>query len=72
MFCNNAYYLEYMTYQDYAQEFSLRFLKSDWMAEPGLRRVTTHEEPMPNEDSVLILMGGVAMENKAFDWTLHL
>ena len=25
---------------------------------------------MPNEESVLILMGGVAMENKAFDWAL--
>ena len=40
MFCNNADYQAYMTYQDYAQEFSLRFLKSDWTAEQGLRRVT--------------------------------
>ncbi|MEF2620904.1 MAG: transposase, partial [Xylanibacter rarus] len=34
------------------------------------RRVTRMRTAMPGEESVLTLMGSVAMENKAFDWLL--
>ena len=33
----------------------------------GFRRVTRMRTDMPNEESVLTLMGSVAMEHKAFD-----
>lgn len=34
------------------------------------RRVTHMRTAMPNEESVLTLMGSVAMDHKAYDWIL--
>lgn len=34
------------------------------------RMVTRMRTAMPNEESVLIMMGSVVMENNAFDWAL--
>ena len=69
---NNADYKAYMTYLNYAPEIQSMIYTTNWIERLNrdFRRVTRMRTAMPNEESVLILMGSVAMENKAFDRAL--
>ena len=66
---NNADYKAYMTYLNYAPEIQAMIYTTNWIERLNrdFRRVTRMRTAMPNEDSVLTLMGSVAMEHKAFD-----
>lgn len=66
---NNADYKAYMTYLNYAPEIQAMIYTTNWIERlnPDFRRVTKMRTAMPNEESVLALMGSVAMEHKAFD-----
>ncbi len=66
---NNADYKAYMTYLNYALEIQSMIYTTNWIERLNrdFRRVTRMRTAMPNEDSVLTLMGSVAMEHKAFD-----
>lgn len=66
---NNADYKAYMTYLNYAPEIQSMIYTTNWIERLNrdFRRVTRMRTAMPNEDSVLTLMGSVAMEHKAFD-----
>lgn len=66
---NNADYKAYMTYLNYAPEIQSMIYTTNWIERLNrdFRRVTRMRTAMPNEESVLTLMGSVAMEHKAFD-----
>lgn len=65
----NADYKAYMTYLNYAPEIQSMIYTTNWIERLNrdFRRVTRMRTAMPNEESVLTLMGSVAMEHKAFD-----
>lgn len=65
----NANYKAYMTYQNYASELQSMIYTTNWIERlnRNFRRVTIMCTAMPNEESVLTLMGSVAMKHKAFD-----
>ncbi len=69
---NNADYKAYMTYLNYAPEIQAMIYTTNWIERLNrdFRRVTRMRTAMPNEDSVLTLMGSVAMDHKAFDRVL--
>ena len=69
---NNAYYRAYMTYLNYAPEIQAMIYTTNWIERLNrdFRRVTRMRTAMPNEESVLTLMGSVAMDHKAFDRAL--
>lgn len=69
---NNADCKAYMTYLNYATVIQLMILDDphnqlNREANRDFRRVTRMRTAMPNEESVLTLMGSVAMEHRAFD-----
>jgi transposase-like protein len=66
---NNADYKAYMTYLNYAPQIQSMIYTTNWIERLNrdFRRVTRMRTAMPNEDSVLTLMGSVAMEHKPFD-----
>lgn len=66
---NNADYKAYMTYLSYAPEIQSMIYTTNWIERLNwdFRRVTGMRTAMLNEESVLTLMGSVAMEHKAFD-----
>ena len=69
---NNADYRAYMTYLNYASEIQAMIYTTNWIERLNrdFRRVTRRRTAMPNEESVLTLMGSVAMDHKAFDRAL--
>lgn len=69
---NNSDYKAYMTYLNYAPEIQAMIYTTNWIERLNrdFRRVTRMRTAMPNEDSVLTLMGSVAMDHKAFDRAL--
>ena len=69
---NNADYKVYMTYLNYAPEIQAMIYTTNWIERLNrdFRRVTRMRTAMPNEESVLTLMGSVAMDHKAFDRAL--
>lgn len=69
MLRDNADYKAYMVYLNYATEIQGMIYTTNWIERLNrdFRRVTRMRTAMPNEDSVLVLMGSVAMEHKAFD-----
>ena len=69
---NNADYKVYMTYLNYAPEIQAMIYTTNWIEwlNRDFRRVTRMRTAMPNEESVLTLMGSVAMDHKAFDRAL--
>jgi len=69
---HNADYKAYMTYLNYAPEIQSMIYTTNWIERLNrdFRRVTRMRTAMPNEESVLTLMGSVAMEHKAFDRVL--
>lgn len=66
---NNADYKAYMTYLNYAPEIQSMIYTTNWIERLNrdFRIVTRMRTAMPGEESVLTLMGSVAMEHKAFD-----
>ena len=69
---NSADYKAYMTYLNYAPEIQAMIYTTNWIERlnQDFRRVTRMRTAMPNEESVLTLMGSVAMDQKAFDRAL--
>ncbi len=69
---NNADCKAYMTYLNYAPEIQAMIYTTNWIERLNgdFRRVTRMRTAMPNEESVLTLMGSVAMDHKAFDRAL--
>lgn len=69
---NNADYKAYMTYLNYAPEIQAMIYTTNWIERLNrdLRRVTRMRTAMPNEESVLTLMGSVAMDHRIFDRAL--
>ena len=69
---NNADYKAYMTYLNYAPEIQAMIYTTNWIERLNrdFRRVTRMRTAMPNEESVLTLIGSVAMDRKAFDRAL--
>ena len=69
---NSADYKAYMTYLNYAPEIQAMIYTTNWIERLNrdFRRVTRMRTAMPNEESVLTLMGSVAMDHKAFDRAL--
>ena len=69
---NNADYKVYMTYLNYAPEIQAMIYTTNWIERLNrdFRRVTRMRTAMPNEESVLTLIGSVAMDHKAFDRAL--
>lgn len=69
---NNADYKAYMTYLNYTPEIQAMIYITNWIERLNrdFRRVTRMRTVMPNEESVLTLMGSVAMDHKAFDRAL--
>ena len=66
---NNADYKAYMTYLNYAPQIQSMIYTTNWIERLNrdFRRVTRMRTAMPNEESVLTLMGSVAMDHKAYD-----
>ena len=66
---NNPDYKAYLTYLNYAPEIQSMIYTTNWIERLNrdFRRVTRMRTAMPNEESVLTLIGSVAMEHKAFD-----
>lgn len=66
---NNADYKAYLTYLNYAPEIQSMIYTTNWIERLNrdFRRVTRMRTAMPNEDSVITLMGSVAIDHKAFD-----
>ena len=66
---DNADYKAYMTYLNHAPEIQSMTYTTNRTGRLNrdFRRVTGMRTAMPTEESVLTLMGSVAMENKAFD-----
>lgn len=69
---NNADYKAYMTYLNYAPEIQAMIYTTNWIERLNrdFRRVTRMRTAMPNEESVLTLMGSVAMDHRIFDRAL--
>lgn len=69
---NNADYKAYMVYLNYAPEIQAMIYTTNWIERLNrdFRRVTRMRTAMPNEESVLTLMGSVAMDHRAFDRAL--
>ena len=65
-------YKAYLTYLNYAPEIQGMVYTTNWIERLNrdFRRVTRMRTAMPNEESVLTLMGSVAMDHKAFDRAL--
>ena len=65
-------YKAYLTYLNYAPEIQGMIYTTNWIERLNrdFRRVTRMRTAMPNEESVLALMGSVAMDHKAFDRAL--
>ena len=66
---NNADYKAYMTYLNYAPQIQSMIYTTNWIERLNrdFRRVTRMRIAMPNEESVLTLMGSVAMDHNAYD-----
>ncbi len=66
---NNTDYKAYMTYLNYNPKIQSMIYITNWIERLNrdFRRVTKMRTAMPNEESVLTLMGSVAMDHKAFD-----
>lgn len=66
---NNPDYKAYMTYLNYAPEIQSMIYTTNWIERLNrdFRRVTRMRTAMPNEESVLTLMGSVTMDHKAYD-----
>ena len=66
---NNADYKAYMTYLNYVPEIQSMIYTTNWIERLNrdFRHITRMRTAMPNEESVLTLMGSVAMEHRAFD-----
>lgn len=66
---NNADYKAYMTYLNYVPEIQSMIYTTNWIERLNrdFRRVTRMRTAMPNEDSVLTLLGSVSMDHKAFN-----
>ena len=58
-----------MIYLNYAPQIQSMIYTTNWIdrLNRDFRRVTRMRTAMPNEESVLTLMGSVAMEHKAYD-----
>lgn len=69
---DNPDYKAYLTYLNYAPEIQGMIYTTNWIERLNrdFRRVTRMRTAMPNEESVLTLMGSVAMDHKAFDRAL--
>ena len=69
---DNVDYKAYMTYLNYAPEIQAMIYTTNWIERLNrdFRRVTRMRTAMPNEESVLTLMGSLAMDHKAFDRVL--
>lgn len=69
---DNSDYKAYLTYLNYAPEIHGMVYTANWIERLNrdFRRVTRMRTAMPNEESVLALMGSVAMDHKAFDRAL--
>lgn len=69
---DNPDYKAYLTYLNYAPEIRGMIYTTNWIERLNrdFRRVTRMRTAMPNGESVLTLMGSVAMDHKAFDRTL--
>lgn len=69
---SNPDYKACLTYLNYAPEIQAMIYTTNWIERLNrdFRRVTRMRTAMPNEDSVLTLMGSVAMDHKAFDRAL--
>ena len=65
----DAGYKAHMIYLNYAPEIQGMIYTTNWIERLNrdFRRVTRMRTAMPNEESVLTLLGSVAMEHKAFD-----
>lgn len=65
---DNPDYKAYMLYLNYAPEIQSMIYTTNWIERLNrdFRRVTRMRTAMPNGESVLTLMGSVAMEHKAF------
>ena len=61
---NNADYKAYMTYLNYSPEIQAMIYTTNWIERLNrdFRRVTRMRTDLPNEKSVLVLMGSVAMD----------
>ena len=61
-----------MTYLNYSPEIQAMIYTTNWIERLNrdFRRVTRMRTAMRNEESVLNLMGSVAMDHKAFDRAL--
>lgn len=69
---DNEEYRLYMTYLNYAPEIQSMIYTTNWIERLNrdFRRVVRMRTAMPNEESVITLMGSVAMDRKSFDRTL--
>lgn len=69
---DNPDYKAYLTYLNYAPEIQGMLYTTNWIERLNrdFRRVTRMRTAMPNEESVLALMGSVAMDHRAFDRVL--
>ena len=69
---DNPDYKAYLTYLNYAPEIQGMIYTTNWIERLNrdFRRVTRMRTAMPNEESVLTLMGSVAMDHKVFDRAL--
>ena len=66
---DDADYKAHMIYLNYAPEIQGMIYTTNWIERLNrdFRRVTRMRTAMPNEESVLTLLGSVAMEHRAFD-----
>lgn len=66
---SNPDYKAYMTYLNFAPEIQRMIYTTNWIERLNrdFRRVTRMRGAMPNDESVIVLMGSVAMEHSAFD-----
>lgn len=66
---NNLDYKTYMTYLNYAPEVQAMVYTTNWIDRLNriFRRVTRMRTAMPNEESLLTLIGSVAMEHEPFE-----
>ncbi len=66
---DNADHKCYMTSLNHAPEIPSMIYTTNWIKrlDYDFRRVTRIRAAMPDEESVLTLMGSVAIEHKAFD-----
>ena len=72
MLHNSADYKVYITYLNYVPEIQAMIYTANWIERLNrdFCRVTRMRTAMPNEESVLTLIGSVATDHKAFDRTL--